>query len=331
MVSLVVVNVNQKSNKLFCNIYKIISMYNYIMSLSLNYNYLNHLRNIVNENAQNHSWEPQMLYNQKRERGQPLPGQYAQDAHMVGKGLKSKAKRFVNKHGSEILDYAVPVASGVLGAYVGGPVGASTGYTLGNVGREIIRDATGYGRPYLTQPVVEEPVKKVDKKKSIIKKVASTALDYVPSIASMGTQAVTGNKNYALAAHVGTKLAREGLRGATGLGKQKRGRGKVSNFVKAAIPHVLDVVVPYAFTGEDDSYRRDDDYRPSGDNVGQRVLGVAAREGIRKLTGYAKPKKQKKQLKPNDKRVIRGQQLKRLMKEHNISFIEASKMLAQNK
>lgn len=302
------------------------------MSLSLNYNYLNHLRNIVNENAQNHSWEPQQLYNQKRERGQPLPGGYAQNAHMVGKGLKSKAKRFVNKHGSEILDYAVPVASGVLGAYVGGPVGASTGYTLGNVGREILRDAVGYGQIVASKPVVEAPpVKKVDKKKSIIKKVASTALDYVPSIASMGTQAVTGNKNYALAAHVGTKLAREGLRGATGLGKKKRGKGKVSNFVKAAIPHVLDVVVPYAFTGEDDSYRRDDDYRPSGDNVGQRVLGVAAREGIRKLTGYAKPKKQKKQLKPNDKRVIRGQQLKKLMKEHNISFIEASKMLAQNK
>lgn len=295
------------------------------MSLSLNYNYLNHLRNIVNENAKNNNWEPQQLqqlYNQKRERGQPLPGGYANDAHMVGKGLKSKAKRFVNKYGSEILDYGVPAAGTLAGMYVGGPAGAPVGYNLGNVGREIIREATGYGRQMDSSQVEAPPVKKSDRKKNIAKKIVSTALDYIPAVTSMGVQATTGNKNYALGAHVGTKLAREAIRGATGLGK-KSGKGKVSKFIKKSVPHVLDVVVPYAFTGENVLI-------PSGDNVAGRIMGHVARKGIKAMTGYSKPK-QKKQLKPNDKRLIRGQKLKQLMKEHNISFIEASKMLAQNK
>ena len=134
---------------------------------------------------------------------------------------------------------------------------------------------------------------------------------------------------------VRTQVARNYLKRKTGLGKPKKG-GKLLS--KENVSIVLDHALPFASST---LYHYYDMNGPASATTG-RIIGHIARKGIKSLTGLGKKhqvgvgvyeldkpmKKVKSPMKKNNRRAIRGQVLKLLMKS-GISFIEASKNVSK--
>jgi hypothetical protein len=111
-----------------------------------------------------------------------------------------------------------------------------------------------------------------------------------------------------------------GIKKLTGYGKNGK---KLTTKEKVGL--VLDHAVPYGMSAAFDYNGQQEDSALAG-----RVVGHAVRKGIKALTGVGhydienKPKREKKPMKPGDRRAVRGQVLRILMNQGK-TFSEASK------
>ena len=207
------------------------------------------------------------------------------DIHMNGGNVKGEVKRIAKKYGptvlSGLLDLA-PGAAGLAGSMLGSPVAGAAASIGAKIGRDAIKHYTGYGHKKKGKGI-----KKIAK--NVAKAVIPSVLDAVPAVVGLGGTAY-GGPTVGTAAHIAAKLGREGIRSYTGYGhkKGKKGKGLKQNIQKA-LPHVLDVAIPAAF-----SYMEHDpinyyNHANHGATSG-RILGHIVRKGVKKITGYGRDK-----------------------------------------
>ncbi len=204
----------------------------------------------------------------------------------------------------------VPTVAGYVGTALGNSMTGNAAQIGTKIAREFLRRKTGYGK---------------NKNKSSqfdhAKQLVSMGLDYaVPYGVEKLYNHLDPEDEEDLARPLG-RVSRKAVRRITGLGRPS---GKK---LKELAGHTLDVLVPSVSST---LYER---LNPNSDStaaaVSGRLMGDLARYGIRQLTGVGRgvgkyEPKQKRAMKPNDKRALRGRVLKELMNQ-GMSFKDASK------